>query len=266
MERSPWCSLMLLSIALAAPRTNAQDDPEPPVAAAADLEEQMKAFDEAINDRKAARDAEAQGLIDQMLQRYPSLDDKEKAKVVKALSDCLLSPRVKREPDQRSLFIAASAALGNMGSEGAKVLVKAFDHAKFKAREWIAMRAQFLKNIGTTKDERQVDFLIERAGRDPEDDIMRAAGEALGNFEKSDQKLRKKIAKELIKKFGEIHSKANANLDPGDALVKRAKEQLTAISHDWNEALRKLTGETLTSAPDWQHFYNKKKNEDWDKK
>jgi hypothetical protein len=266
MERSSWCLLLLVSVAGVAPRAPAQDDPPEPAAAAADLDEQLAKFDEAINDRKATRDAEAQGLIDQMLKRYPSLDEKEKASVVKALSDCLLSPHVKREPDQRALFIAASAALGNMGDEGAKVLSKAFDNPKFKAREWIAMRAQFLKNIGNTKDERQVDFLIERAGRDTEDDIMRAAGEALGNFEKSDQKVRKKIVKELIKKFGEIHSKANANLDPGDALVKRAKEQLTAISHDWNESLSKLTGETLTTAPDWQRFYNKKKNDDWDKK
>lgn len=232
-----------------------KDDPE--------LPNQLKQFKEAIADRRGERDQEATNLIDKMLSRYGSLHEKDQASVRKAVQEVLVSSRVRREPDHKGLFVAATYALGKMGEDGAKILVKAYKGSKFRRQEWVEMRAVILKNIGKTQDPRQIEFLLDRAGRDPEDEVLRAAGEALGNYDRADMKTRKKIAKELIKKFNEIHGQSLANLDPGDAQVKRSKDTLAAISHDWNQTLKRLTGESFNSPPDWQRFYNKNKNKEW---
>ena len=123
----------------------------------------------------------------------------------------------------------------------------------------------FVKNIGKTKDVKHVDFLLDRAGRDPDDEIMKAAGQALGNYSDAKLAVRKEIAKELIKKLAEVYGKSRASLNPGNAQVKRSKERLAAISRDWNQTLNSLTKQSIHSPPDWQRFYNKNKDRNWDK-
>ena len=249
-------AVCLLSLLAAVPALPAQESK---------IAEQIEQFTEAYGDRKGTRDAEAQNLIDKMLQAYPKLEKKEQGKVRKALETCLLSGRVKRTPEQPGLFAGAAGALGTMGGDGAKILQKAYKSTKFKSRDWVAMRAVFLKSMGKTKDERVIEFLLERAARDPEDAIMRAAGEALFHYRESSLKVRKKIVKELIKKFAEVYGKAKANLDPGDAQVKRSTQRLDAISKSWNTTLQALTKASHSTPPDWQRFYNKNKNANWDK-
>ena len=249
----------LLATGLAAQEEASASKPDPA------LKDQLKQFKSATEDLQKQRDQEATGQIDRWLQDFEDMHEKDQAAVRKALGGVLTSSRVKRDPEQRGLFTAAAVALGRMGPEASKMLVKAFKSSKFKGREWVVMRAVMIKSIGTTKDPKQVEFLIERAVRDPEDKIMQAAGEALGNHDEAPQKVRKDIAKELIKKFNEIEGKSRANLDPGDPQVQRAKETLAAVSRDWNETLRRMTGQTISSAAEWQHFYNKNKGKNWDK-
>ncbi len=252
------------------PAKDPAEDPakDPAVAAAPDpaLEERLKQFKAAIEDRKQGRDQEATGLIDGFTKGYEAMVPKDRTSVRKALEDCLMSSRVKREPEHKGIFVAAAYALGQMGSDGAKLLVRAYGSEKFKPdREWLELRAVLLKNVGKTKDLAHVKFLIDRALDDPEDSIMRAAGEALGYYQDSDQRVRKEITKELVKKFNEVYNESLQSLDPGDPIVERAKATLAAISRDWNETLRKLTGQDLSSPPDWLRFYNKSKDKDWSK-
>ena len=262
--RSSIVPLLLLGIAAGGLRGQEEAsapklDPE--------LKEKLKEFRSAIYDRKRGRDSEAHSRIDKFLKAYQAktMHPKDQASVRKALQDCLLSPKVKRDPEHRGLFNAAAIALGRMGPEASKSLVKAFGSPKFKGREWVAMRAVFLKSTGKTKDLKQVGFLVERASREHEDKLLQAAGEALGNFADADQKVRKAIVKDLIKKFNEIDGQSRASLDPGNSNVKRAKERLAAISRDWNQTLRRLTRQSLSSPTDWNRFYNKNKNKNWDK-
>lgn len=252
-------ALVPFAVGVVAQEPEAESKPE------IDVKEVLGELRKAAFDRKAARDTEAIGLVDRLLQAFEKLDAKQKASVRKALGEILTSKKVKRTKDQTGLYVAAAAALGRMGPEAARELWKAFKSSKFKKREWVTLRAVFLKHIGRTKDPRSIKPLIERARRDPEDAIMAAAGEALGNYEEFPEKVRKDVVKNLIIRYGQVYAESRKNLDPGDPIVQRAKERLAQISQPWNETLRKLTGKDLRTAEEWQRFWNKHKNDRWDK-
>ncbi len=248
-----------LTVAVA-PAQDKKPDPDP------DLPGQLKEFKAAAEDRDRDKDSVATEFIDRFLIAYPGMHSKDQKAVRGALKATLESARVRRDPEQKGIFVAAAYALGQMGADGAKILARAYDHKKFKPeRDWVELRAVFLKNIGKTKDPKQVDFLLERALRDHSDHILRAAGEALGNYHEANERVRKEIAKELIKKYNEVHGQSLASLDPGDPQVKRAKETLAAISRDWNQSLQQITGQDIKAADEWLHFWNKNKGERWDK-
>jgi hypothetical protein len=224
----------------------------------------IKKFNECLQDKKFARDAEAVTILDQSLhQAYEAATDKDKAEIVKALAKVWEAKQ--RPPDQKALYNATAATLGRMGKEGGKVLVKTYEGGKFKDKEWISLRADMLRNLGKCKDEANIKFLTERARRDIDDPIMAAAGEALGNYEGSSQAVRKEIVKELLIKYGEVHGGSKKNLDPGDLEVARFKATLQAISEPWNTALGRLTGQNFREADEWRDWWNKNKAEDWDK-
>jgi hypothetical protein len=236
-------------------------DPDP------ELPGQLKEFKDAIDAREGAEDAKATALIDGWLSKYESYAPKDKEQILKSLDLALTSTKVKRPPEKIGLYTAAATALGRMEDAGAKLLRKAFDSPKFKKREWVNVRAVLLKQIGKTKDDSPatLKLLLNTAERDPEDALMAAAGEALGNYADLPLDRRKDIVKDLVKKFGEVHGKANASLDPGDAQTQRSKQTLAAISDPWNTTLAGLTKRNdIRTAPDWQNFWNKHKGDDWD--
>lgn len=253
-------SAALASAALAA--VTVVQDPRPADAA---FDAQVKEFKDAISERDGEQDQKAVNLIDGWNQKYKDLTPKEQVEVRKALDDALTSTRIRRPPEKLALYTAIAAALSSMEADGAKILKKALDSAKFKKREWVDLRAVLLKWLGKTRDKSMIKPLLDVASHDPEDKLMAAAGEALENFADQPLKVRKDIVKDLINKYGEVHGRANANLDPGDAQVARSKQQLAAISDPWNETLKKLTKHEFRSAPEWQKFYNKEKGENWDK-
>ena len=250
-----WAALLCATPVLA--QEDAVAEPEPT------LSERIDEFRELIQGREPD-DAAAIERVSGFVSDYPDLEDRDKADLLRALGDALVSSRVRRPPEEQGLYVAVATALGEMEGEGGLVLVKAYRSSKFKDREWVGLRATMLESIGRTADPRHVDFLLDRAIRDPEDKILQAAGAALGDYEGAPQKVRKEIGKELIKKFNEIYNQAYDNVDPNDPLVKRFKEKLVAISDDWNQTLRRLTKQTYTNPQEWQRFYNKNKNNDWD--
>lgn len=260
IRRSFLFLLALGPFALDAVAQEPKAEPKPEIDVKAVLGELRKA----AFDRKGARDTEAIGLVDRLLQAYEKLDAGQKASVRKALGELLTSRKIRRPTDQTGLYVAAAAALGRMGQEAARELWKAFRSSKFKKREWVTLRAILLKNIGRTKDPNSIKPLIERARRDPEDAIMAAAGEALGNYEDFPEKTRKDIFKNLVIRYGQVYGESRKNIDPGDPIVQRAKERLAQISQPWNETLRRLSGKDLRTAEEWQRFWNKHKNDRWD--
>ncbi|MCR9248226.1 MAG: hypothetical protein NXI31_24615 [bacterium] len=216
-----------------------------------------------VLDRKFSRDAEGVTLIDALLVKLQNgAIDKDKAIITKAFGTVLTKGKV-RSPKQPGLYVAAVEALAYCESDGAKVLKKAFEGKRIPDKaEWVDLRARMLRSIGKTKDEGMVKLLIDEARRSPENALMAAAGEALGNYESSKDKIRKEIVSDLIKRWGELEELAS-QLGTGHIQAQNAKNTLSSIGGKWNETFAKLTRQNHTRFLDWQKWYNKNKGKKW---
>jgi hypothetical protein len=107
-----------------------------------------------------------------------------------------------------------------------------------------------------------VKFLIEIARRDPEAQLEAAAGEALGNYEDSKQEIKKEIVSGLLIRYGEIDSRAR-QIDPADIEAQNMQKRLAVIGGKWNDAMRRLTGQTFHEFSEWNEWHNKNKNKEW---
>ncbi len=260
--------LVLMATAMTPAMTQELAAQVKPAAAKPDPEVKAKLseFKKLIKNRKGVKDAEAIQIVDGVLTSFDKLHPKDKKAFAQALYEPLKNPRVKRPPVDARLFKAVIVALGKTGRDGSKYLASAFkDKKRFGHKDWRSLRAEMLKNLGKTKDLKYVKFLTDEARRNIEDTLMAAAGQALGEFADMDLKVRKPIAKDLIKKFANIYENANANLDSGDLQRKTWEDRYKAVADPWNTALQKLTKQNLRHPNDWLRFYNKNKAKNWDK-
>lgn len=227
-----------------------------------EVAEQLTVLRDAHADKKFANDARGVEAIDKLLIKSKAgLDPKDQAAMVKALESVLMTGKL-RPHDQTQLYVGAAQALGYCGVEGAKALKAAYVDKRYPSKpEWVPLREQLLRNLGRTKDESMVKFLINEAIRSPEPALMAAAGEALGNFEESKEPVRKDIVSELLRKYGSLSETASllgTNID-----AQNAQERLSAIKDKWNTTLGKLTKQSLTTFRDWQAWHNKNKGLPW---
>ncbi|MBK8098497.1 MAG: HEAT repeat domain-containing protein [Planctomycetes bacterium] len=241
----------------------AQDPAKAPDKQDKEVAEKLTLLKKAVADKKRERDAEGIQVIDHLLTKLNAgMHDKDKQAFVKGLDDVLFSGRL-RDPESTSLYVAAAAALGQCGQEGAKVLHKAIKDERFPNKPaWISMREQFVKNLGKTHDESMVDFLCDMARTNPQDAMMGAAGEALGNFEDSKDALRKKIVGDLLVRYGELDQLASV-LDSGNIAAQNARNTMAVISEKWNTTLSKLTRQDFRKFTEWNAWYNKNKGSAW---
>lgn len=249
----------ILGLALAV-TASTQDDaaaktgPDPVVA------EKLKVFEAAIKDRKAARDAEAVGIIDELMKNYDDLDPKDQTSFVKALGKAFKSTNRKRQPEDMGLYTATASALGTIGgSSSSRLLVAAYGRNPFKKDDWVALRGVLLENIGKTKEEKQIEFLLDRARQDKDDSIKKSAGWALRHYGESKFKVRVQIVKKLVPHYAEIEGQSKT-LQSNDPTAATRQRTLRAISDPWNETLSALTTQEFRTAEQWQHWYNKNKS------
>jgi len=252
---------LLLALAVCAPVATAQkpDKPKPDK----EVADRIEVLEDVLGDKKFTRDAEGIAAIDVLYQKHEAgLCEEDDADIVKVLSKVLLKGKV-RPADKIALYDAAAHALSQQGEAGADVLQKAYDNkGRFKAKpEWVPLREKLLRAIGKTKDESKIKFLLDEARRSPEAALQAAAGEALGNFEGSKEKVRKEIVGDLLVRYGSMSEKANqigSNIES-----QNARDRLAALSGKWNETLKKLTGQDFDTFLEWQKWHNDNKNKDW---
>jgi hypothetical protein len=246
---------------------------EPEAPNAADLRAQVpamvKQLNAAVSDRGMMRDSEAAALIQQPGDAYAAgLPKTDARKAVTAVANVL--QRAKLRPPDAPIYDAAAAALAQMGDAGAKVLQRVLETKRLpNKKEWVPTRASLLLALGRTGSDAALDFLLEQAVRSPEDEMLAAAGEALGNFSNRDEKVRKRMVVELVKKLGAVEATAlqPTLTDPNEPQyygAETAKRTLRAIRERWLNTLTKLTGETFDNGTDWQRWYNKNKNVRWE--
>lgn len=254
--------VLALSLALLPSLANAQVPAPAPKGPDKEVAEKIALLKEVVADKKFAREAEGVEAIDKLLiKSRAGLEAKDQTAIVKAL-DGVLTGGKQRPHDKTELYVGAAQALGYCGAEGAKVLKETYAGKRFPDKpEWVPFREHLLKNLGRTKDESMVKFLVNEAVRSHQAALAAAAGEALGNFEESKDALRKEIVSELLRKYGELDEKASqigTNID-----AQNAKDQLSALQDKWNTALGKLTKQNFTTFREWQTWYNKNKGQAW---
>lgn len=257
--------MSVLTVALfamtAAGSLRAQKPPKPvPDKEVAEKTAQLKKI---AADKKFREDDRGVDLIDAlMLKQQAGMIAKDEQLVIKTLDGVMNKGKV-RPADKAKLYGAAAEALGRHGSAGAKSLKKAYSNkSRFKAKQmWVPLRERLLRNIGRAKDEKDVKFLLDEANRNPESALQAAAGEALGNFEESKQKVRKQIVKSLLVTFGALSERASQGGTSIDS--QNAKDRLAALSGKWTKTLQKLTGQNFVTFREWQTWNNKNKNKKW---
>jgi hypothetical protein len=254
---APW----LLGLALAAPIAAQEEPATPRKEPDPQVESDIKEFRKAILDSKMEKDTEATVFLNKWLQGYATMHAKDQKAVVQAMSEVFT--KAKRRPEnQWNLYRATATALGRMSDDGAKVLKLAFEDEKFRKVEWVALRADLIYNLGHTGAMSMWKYVLDVALADPEDQVMAKAGQGLGFYAAADIKVRREIAKRLIKRLNEIHGAAKT-LDLGDATAQTKAKTYAAISEPWNTTLEKLTGEKHRTPQAWEHWWNKNKDADW---
>lgn len=223
------------------------------------VKESLERFLDAIRAKDFAQDNEAVRIIDELLPQYEGMHPRDQADFMKALTRVFSGK--KREPGEPILYKATITALGTLGEDAGKLLVKIYQRSPFdKERDWVAMRETILASIGRTRDEKQAEFLLERALRDHNDRIKAAAGKALGEYEDSDYDLRKDLVKQLIRNYGKIEGDSRSpQINEINVIVRR--QTLQTIADPWNTALSRLTTVSFRTAEEWQHWYNKNKDD-----
>lgn len=239
-------------------------DPTPPKGPDKEVAAKLETLKDCLQDKKFARDAEALGLVDQLLQKHKDgLDPKDLQAVVKGLDGVLNAGAKLRPPESASLYVAAATALGSFGADGAKVLKATYSGKRFpEKKEWVPLREALLKSLGRTKDESMVKFLTNEAVRNPEPALQGAAGEALGNFEEAKEAVRKEIVGDLLRRWGEEEELAS-QMGSANIQAQNARDRLAALSDKWNRTLEKLTRQSFRKFLDWQSWHNKNKNQPW---
>ncbi len=253
--------LGLLSPLVAQKEASAKPDPE--VAAS------LKEFATLVKDRKGTKDSEAMAILDQLLSGFEKMHPADKKAFTKGIADPLNSVRIKRKPTEANLFEHVIIALGKTGSHGSKYLAKAYENSgKFGKtnREWLSLKELMLEHLGKTKDQKFAKFLVDEALHNNFDSLMAKAGGAMANFADAKLSKRRDWVKVMVKRFSAVYEGAYKNVDPSDIQLKRDMERWRAIKDEWVEALQALTGQKeIKEANDWQRFWNKHKNENWDK-
>lgn len=242
--------------ATASPPARVQDPEEVP-----DKREDIKALLEELRDHVKARgkeDNEAIAVIDRLVQEFPGCGPKDRASIVKALGKCFEAKRQELEdgvPDNK-LFMAAAVALGEMGKDASATLAKWIGDKRH--RKDLMLQRQLVLSLGKTKDENQIDELIDLLVH-KDATLVGAAAEALANFKDAPQKTRKKLVNELIKVL--MSAKGAMDSDLQDII---ARERYDAIAAPIITTLQELTGVDERVPEKWQSWWNNNKKKDWD--
>lgn len=250
-------SWLILGLAAAAVAQGPAPDPNLPAQF-----KQLKAY---VKNAKMDEDLRAADLIEALVQNRDKRNEKDLDKIAESIGEVFKLGKL-RPPDNSRLYEQAANSLALLGKRGAKALRDAVDNERFKDRDYAKLRGRLVTAIGKAGDDTQVDFLLEQALRSPDDPVIAAAGEALGNFAHIELPKLREVVKRMISRYGEWVMKAT-QADPTDPNApidlepQNARRTLAAVRDKWNTTLAKLTGQSYSDAPEWQRWLNKTK--DW---
>jgi len=209
--------------------------------------------------KEGKEDSEGVAVIDLLLQEFKLSGPKDRVSIVKMLGKCF--EQVRRvnegEPPNNKLFLASAVALGQMGPESVEVLSAWIDHKNH--RKDLALQSRLVASLGATKDVRAVKTLQNLLNH-KENALIRAAGEALGEFAQAPQETRKSGFEALLKTL--MEAKGQRDSDPGNTIFR---DKYDVIGAALITSLGRLARHDERDPEKWQTWWNKNKKLDWDK-
>lgn len=191
--------------------------------------------------------------IDKVLVEYKNIPPERQKPVVATMGKIF---QTRTDEDSNRIYIAASAALSEMGPEGEAQLLKAFKVSHLEKR--VEVQAYLVRSLGKHKNEKQIEFFVKLLVKD-EIELVKAATEALGEYRESDGKVRKKIAEALVREYAKTHNADNSAKGKDQVWHDR----LLAIEVPMNTSLEMLTLQRFQSAPEWEKWFNDNRNKNW---
>jgi hypothetical protein len=248
--------LLLLSLLPAFPIRSQDPAPEPADKRpeVAELLGKLKAH----ASKEGKEDKDAVAVVDQLNQEFPNSGPKDKVLIVKGLSKCFEERRQEKEGEapQNQLYLAAAAALGQMGPESTDILISWIGHKNL--RKDVAVQHRLILSLGNTKDKKAVKELVNGL-QNPTPSLVSAAAEALGSFDTADLATRKTAFEALLKVLMSSKGAKDSNINDGIA-----RERYDVIAAPIITSLARLSKHDERDPDKWLNWWNKNKKADWD--
>ncbi len=213
--------------------------------------------------KRGRQDAAAAEEIQNVVQLALKSADSDKKAVARELERILLHTR--RKLTQVTLYTAAIEGLKALGSFGAKSLLKAIKSKNFRKKERLQLKCDMVRALGATKELSMVKPLIDLMERDKDIQVNAAAVQALGNYAKAPERVRKTIVERVVRIFSGTDD-SSRTLDPNDPVADFYRRKLAAIGGPCQDTLKALTGQSLPNSLAWVKWWNHNKGKRWDKK
>jgi hypothetical protein len=234
-----------------------QDERAAPAAGETAWIEQIEAsLKDARSVKAEVREAAAGKLveaIDQLTASYAALPADRQKPVVAAITKIF---SVRTPDEENRIYIAAAAALSEMGEAGEAGLLKAMKVSHLEKR--IEVQATLLEALGRHCNEKHVDLFVKTLLK-AETQLVVAAIKSLGEYRESDGKVRKRIAEALVKEYARTNSAEVAAKGKDEV----ARQRLLDLEVPMNVALEMVTLQRFESAPEWEKWFNDNRNKNW---
>ena len=206
--------------------------------------------------REDPGDKKAVSLINRLKREFNRSGKHDKSHIIRGMERMMLARRKAHKDGSvdTALFIEAARALGPMGEEASKPLLKWIDNKRH--RDDLALQRELILSLGLTRSKLARKELT-KILKDRRPTFLAAAATGLGQFTHESSKIRKEIFENLMKAL--IQAESNARGQDSTATSIWA-----AINGPASSSMRKLSGASAGSPEQWQHWWNKNKRRDWD--
>jgi HEAT repeat protein len=210
--------------------------------------------------KRGEEDAQAAQLIERLATEFKRSGSSDKKIVITAITRAM---RVRRPTARdgtrlRTLFLKGAEVLGRIGPDSVDALVRLATDRNHKDDGEV--RVAILTALGKTKDKKAIKVLTKELD-ESQARVQAGAAEALGEFAHLKYKERKAIFEDLLKLL--MSAQADHQSDPnGTASADRWRR----VPSPCQRSMAKLSGANAGSPNNWQRWWNKNKNRNWDKR
>ena len=220
-------------------------------------------------DRRMKFDAKVIGIIEELKVTHSlGMHERDERMVITAVARVFVQGRL-RDPKHTHIYVAAAEFLADCGQSGARRLLSVYESSRIRGREYADLRAEILVNLGKTKEPVLIELILKESRISPDNEVLAAAGEALGYYTDAPLKTRREIVKKLLITYGSVDDNLRTVrfVQSREAMIsvnltrENARETMRAIQAPWNRTLSQLTGRNYSQFPEW--FRWQKDNPNW---